>query len=185
MSQLLLFEALLGLLGGLATSRPVWMVLEDVHWADASTRDLLLFLAHNVRDVGLVVMASYRTDELQRRNPLRQLLPRLLREVTTHHEIVAFERAEFALLLEELLGEPPGAEIVEALSDRTQGNPFFAEQIYAAGGDPSALPGPLREVLLLSLDGLSETTLRTLRVVAAAGGARVGHETGGRVRRAS
>ena len=175
-SQLRLFEALLGLLGGLATNSPVVVVLEDVHWADASTRDLLVFLAHNLRDVGLVLVASFRTDELQRQHPLRLLLPRLLREDTVQHlELAALGRDEFALLLEDLLDGPPGPELLEALFERTQGNPFFAEQLVAAGGDVSGLPEPLREVLLLSLEGLSEPTLRTLRVVAAAGGEHVGH----------
>jgi DNA-binding CsgD family transcriptional regulator/tetratricopeptide (TPR) repeat protein len=176
-SQLQLFEALLGLLGGLAARSPVVVVLEDVHWADASMRDLLVFLAHNLRSVGLVLVASFRTDEAQRGHPLRLLLPRLLREETVQYlELAPLARAEFALLLEDLVGEPPGPELLEALLERTQGNPFFTEQLVAAGGDVSVLPELLRDVLLLSLDGLSEATLRTLRVVAAAGGAQVGHE---------
>jgi DNA-binding CsgD family transcriptional regulator len=175
-SQLRLFEALLGLLGGLAASSPVVVVLEDVHWADASTRDLLVFLAHNLRGVGLVLVASFRTDELRRQHPLRLLLPRLLREDTVEHlELDPLDRDGFALLLEDLVGDPPGPELLDALFERTGGNPFFAEQLVAAGGDVAVLPELLRDVLLLALDGLSEPALRTLRVVAAAGGEQVGH----------
>lgn len=175
-SQLRLFEALLGLLGGLSASGPVVIVLEDVHWADASTRDLLVFLAHNLREVGLVLVASFRTDELQRQHPLRQLLPRLLREDTVEHlELAPLDREEFALLVEHLIGEPPGSETFEALFERTRGNPFLAEQLVAAGADAAVLPELLRDVLLLALDGLSEPALRMLRVVAAAGGEDVGH----------
>jgi DNA-binding CsgD family transcriptional regulator/tetratricopeptide (TPR) repeat protein len=176
-SQLGLFEALLGLLSRLAAERSVVVVLEDVHWADASTRDLLKFLAHNLRGVGLVLVASYRTDELRRQHPLQQLLPRLLREERVYHlELAPFGGAEFARLLEELLDTPPGPELVDALFERTRGNPFFAEQLIMAGGDVAALPELLREVLLLTLDGLPAASLATLRVVAAAGGEHVSHD---------
>jgi DNA-binding CsgD family transcriptional regulator/tetratricopeptide (TPR) repeat protein len=175
-SQLGLFEALLGLLSRLAEARPVVVVLEDVHWADASTRDLLVFLAHNLRDVALMLVASFRTDELRRQHPLQQLLPRLLREDGVYHlELAPLGGDEFALLLEEFLGAPPGPELLDALFQRTRGNPFFAEQLLRAGGDVAALPELLREVLLLTLDGLPAATLATLRVVAAAGGEHVSH----------
>ena len=175
-SQLRLFEALLGLLHGLAASTPVVIVLEDVHWADASTRDLLVFLAHNLREVGLVLVATFRTDELRRQHPLRQLLPRLLREdAVAYLELTPLDREEFALLLEDLVGSTPGPERLAALFERTRGNPFFAEQLVAAGADVAVLPELLRDVLLLALDGLSEPALRMLRVVAAAGGEDVGH----------
>jgi predicted ATPase/DNA-binding CsgD family transcriptional regulator len=181
-SQLRFFEALLGLLGGLAASRPVVVVLEDVHWADSSTRDLLVYLAHNLRDVPVVLVASYRTDELRRQHPLQQLLPRLLREDSVHHlELAPLGRDEFARLLQQRLDRPPGPELVDALFERTRGNPFFAEQLIAAGGDVAALPELLREVLLLTLDGLPEPSLATLRVVAAAGGEHVSHDLLARV----
>ena len=181
-SQLRLFEALLALLGDLAANTPVVVLLEDVHWADASTRDLLLFLAHNLHNVGLVLVVSFRTDELRRQHPLRLLLPRLLREDTVQHlELAPLGRDEFALLLEDLAGGPSPPETLEALFARTQGNPFFAEQLVETGADLSVLPELLRDVLLLSLDGLSEATLAMLRVVAAAGGEHVGHELLARV----
>jgi predicted ATPase len=70
-----LFEALLHLLDGLASNAPVVLVIEDAHWADASTRDLLVYLAHNLRDVAVLLLASYRTDDLHRQHPniLRKL----------------------------------------------------------------------------------------------------------------
>jgi DNA-binding CsgD family transcriptional regulator len=177
LSQLRLFEALLELLGGLAASRPVVFVLEDVHWADASTRDLLLFLAHNLREERLVLVASYRTDEMQRQHPLRLLLPRLLREDPVDHvDLVPLSREEVAALVEDLLGVPPGPELLGTLFERTGGNPFFIEQLVRSGAEVSALPELLRDVLLLAFDGLSDLTMRLLRVVSAAGGERVGHD---------
>ena len=74
-----LFELVLGLLHRLALERPVALVLEDLHWADPSTLDLLDFLARNLVDERVLLVATYRTDELHRRHPLRPALAELHR----------------------------------------------------------------------------------------------------------
>jgi DNA-binding CsgD family transcriptional regulator len=181
-SQLRLFEALLHLLTGLAASSPVVLVIEDVHWADASTRDLLVYLAHNVHDVTVLLAVSYRTDDLHRQHPFRLVLPRLVREDTVEHlRLEPLGRAAFDELLEALLGEPPAPERSEELFRRTAGNPFFTEQLVQAGVDPTGLPDLLRDVLLLAIDDLDGRTVALLRIVAAAGGEQVGHELLARV----
>ena len=76
-SQPVLFEAVLALLARLAGDEPVLVVLEDMHWADRSTRDLLAFVARNLRRERVMVVASYRSDALHRRHPLRPLLAEL------------------------------------------------------------------------------------------------------------
>jgi DNA-binding CsgD family transcriptional regulator/tetratricopeptide (TPR) repeat protein len=171
-SPLRLFEALLGLVGRLAAERPLVIVLEDVHWADASTRDLLMFLAHNLRELGVVVAATFRTDDLHRQHPLRPVLGRLLRGAAVERvDLEPFGRDEVASLVEEILGDPPGPELLDLVFDRSQGNAFFAEELAAAAGvDGESLPDSLREVLLAALDGLPEEVVELLRVVAAAGG---------------
>ena len=171
-SQLRLFEALLGLVGRLAAEGPLVIILEDVHWADASTRDLLVFLAHNLREVGIVVAATFRTDDLHRQHPLRPVLGQLLRGAAVERvDLEPFGRDEVALLVEEVLGDPPGPELLDLVFDRSQGNAFFAEELAgAAGMDGDRLPDSLREVLLVALDGLPEEVVELLRVVAAAGG---------------
>ena len=70
---------MLGLLHRLALERPVALVLEDLHWADPSTLDLLDFLARNLVDEPVLLVATYRTDELHRRHPLRPALAELHR----------------------------------------------------------------------------------------------------------
>ena len=170
-SQLRLFEALLGLLRQLTAVHPVVLVLEDVHWADASTRDLLVFLAHNLRDVPLMLLASYRTDELHRQHPLRHTLTQLARhERVERVELPPLDRDELVVLLEAQLGHPPGPELIGPVYERSQGNPFFAEELLAAGGDPAELPDLLRDILLTTIDRLPDETVEALRVVAAAGG---------------
>src|SRR4051812_3572178 len=73
-SQARLFEALLGLIERLGRQGPVALVLEDLHWADPSTRDFLVFLVRSARTEPLTLLATYRSDELHRRHPLRPVL---------------------------------------------------------------------------------------------------------------
>jgi hypothetical protein len=72
-----LFERLLGVVQRLATNAPLLWVLEDLHWADRSTRDLLAYLATYLRSGRVLLVGSFRSDELNRRYPLRQLLAEL------------------------------------------------------------------------------------------------------------
>ena len=171
-SQLRLFEALLGLMVRLAAESPLVVVFEDVHWADPSTRDLLVFLAHNLQQVGVVVIATYRTDELHRQHPLRPVLARLVRgEAVERIDLAPFDLDEVAVLVEGILGEVPGPELVERVFERSQGNAFFAEELLAAGeAQDSELPNSLRDLLLVTIDSLSPGVVEVLRVVAAAGG---------------
>ena len=171
-SQLRLFEAVLGLVGRLAAETPLVVVLEDVHWADASTRDLLVFLARNLREVGVVLVVTYRTDELHRQHPLRPVLAQILRgDGVERVDVASFDRDEVALLVEGILGDAPGPELVERVFERSQGNAFFAEELLAAGGAQDAeLPDSLRDILLVTIENLPPGVVEVLRVVAAAGG---------------
>jgi predicted ATPase len=69
-----LLELVLGLIGRLSAARPVILVLEDLHWADQSTLELVAFLVRSLREVRVLLVATYRSDELHRRHPLRPLL---------------------------------------------------------------------------------------------------------------
>ena len=79
LAQQQLFGAVLGMLAELAEASPVLLVLEDLHWADRSTRDLLTFLSRVLHRERLAVVATYRTDDLHRRHPLRPVVAELLR----------------------------------------------------------------------------------------------------------
>ena len=74
-----LFGAVLGMLTELAAASPVLLVLEDVHWADQSTRDLMTFLSRMLHAERIAVVATYRSDDMHRRHPLRPLVAELLR----------------------------------------------------------------------------------------------------------
>jgi DNA-binding NarL/FixJ family response regulator len=168
-SQPVLFEAALALLARLADDRPVVLVLEDVHWADRSTRDLFAFLARNLRRERVLVVATYRSDELHRRHPLRGLLAELERLPGTERlELARLSRAEVEEQLAGILDRRPSADLVTQVHARSEGNPFFAEELLAAGAE-GRLPDSLRDALMLRVEGLSDEAQALLRVLAVAG----------------
>jgi DNA-binding CsgD family transcriptional regulator len=165
-----LFELLLGLVQRLAARAPLLLIVEDLHWADRSTRDLLAYLAIYLRSGRVLLVGTFRSDELDRLHPLRQLLGELGRNRRVQRlELPPFSRAELAQQVAGLLGADPPARLVDDLYARSEGNPFFAEELLLAGGDPAALPSSLREVLLVRVVRLGSGTQRLLRVAAAAG----------------
>ena len=169
-----LLELLLGLVQRLAATAPLLWVMEDLHWADRSTRDLLAFLAASLRSERVLLVGTFRSDELDRLHPLRRLLGELARNRRTQRlELPRFSRAEVAEQLAGLLGADPPTGLVEAIYARSEGNPFYAEELLLAGADggggPGALPPSLQEVLLTRVVRLSHRTQQLLRVTAAAG----------------
>ena len=172
LDQLQVLDAVRAVLVGLAERSPVALVLEDLHWADRATRDLVAFLARTLRAGQVTLVVSYRSDELHRRHPLRPLLAELVRLPAVERlELAPFTRAELAEHLEAIAGAPLPAEQVEGIYARSEGNPFYAEQLLAAGaGDAHVeLPATLVEVLLARVQGLSEPAQQVLRVAAVAG----------------
>jgi hypothetical protein len=181
-----LFGLLLDLLRRLATRRPTVLMVEDLHWADRSTRDLLAFLVRNLRGERVLLVCTHRSDELHRRHPLRPLLAELERDRRVERlELGRFDRGEVAAQLTGILGVAPAARLVERVHARSGGNALFVEELAAAapaGGMPAALGGGaspafggLRELLLGRIEPLPEPAREVLRVVAVAGG-RVGHD---------
>jgi DNA-binding CsgD family transcriptional regulator len=176
--QLQVLDAVRAVLVGLSERSPVLLVLEDLHWADRATRDLVAFLARTLRSGRVTLVVSYRSDDLHRRHPLRPLLAELVRLPTVERlELAPFTRTELAEQLEAIAGAPMRAEQVAGIYDRSEGNPFYAEQLLAAGADDtgSELPATLAEVLLARVQGLSEPARHVLAVAAVAG-RRVPHQ---------
>ncbi|HXQ54500.1 MAG TPA: AAA family ATPase, partial [Actinomycetes bacterium] len=170
-----LFELLLGVLHRLAETGPLLVVVEDLHWADQSTRDLLGFLVRNLRG-GVALVLTYRSDELHRRHPLRPFLAELDRSGRAERlELGRLGRRDLAGLLTGILGEPAPPPLVGEVLARSEGNPFFAEELLAAHLDGTRLPSVLRELVLARVQALSEPAQRVLEVAAVAG-TRVDHE---------
>jgi tetratricopeptide (TPR) repeat protein len=170
-SQLGLLEELLGLLGVISATEPVVLALEDLNWADRSTLDLVAFLAHNLADQRVLLVGTYRGDEPPSQHPLRRLVTGLLRAgVATRLELGPLDREELEALLAGRGGSPLPPRQAEAIATRSDGNPFFAEELLAAAGGPGLdLPHVLRDLLLQRVAELDGRTQGVLRVAAAAG----------------
>ncbi len=176
-AQARLFEIVFGLLRRLADDQPLVLVLEDLHWADSSTRDLLLFLVRNARDEPFLVIGTYRSDELHRRHPLRPLLAELQRlDGVDGIELGAFGAEELREQLAGITGAAPPADLVSAVLSRSGGNPFFVEELMAAGEAGLALPRSLRDTLEDRVRRLPPDAQRLLRIASVAGAA-VEHRT--------
>ena len=168
-SQLGLLEELLALLDTVAATAPLVLVLEDLHWADRSTLDLVAFLAHNLGTRRVLLLGTYRGDELPAEHRLRRLVTGLLRaNVATRLELGPLDHQELEALLR-TRGELPSPAVTAAIVARSEGNPLFAEELLAAVKDDVALPHVLRDLLLQRVEGLDRDTQGMLRVAAAAG----------------
>ncbi len=172
--QIRIFDGILRLLGGLAESAPIMLVVEDLHWADRSTRDLLSYVVRNTRDERLLVVATFRMDELHRRHPLTGWLAESERQPRVERiDLTRFARSELVELLTAISGEPPAPRLVESIARRSDGNAFFAEELVAAvdeqGQVRDRLPETLRDVLLVRLSARTEKAGRLIEVAAVAG----------------
>jgi ATP/maltotriose-dependent transcriptional regulator MalT len=163
-----LFEALLTLLDRLGQDAPVVLAIEDLHWADRATRAFMAFLGRSLCRERVVVVATYRTDELHRRHPLRPLLAELERDARARRiELPAFTREELTEQLFDILGAAPDDELVERVFARSEGHPLFVEELLAAGLDGrGALPPTLRDALMLRIERLPDQAQALLRVIA-------------------
>jgi len=170
-----LFGAVLGMLSELAAASPVLLILEDLHWADDSARDLVTFLSRVLRRERVAMVVSYRTDDLHRQHPLRPMLAELLRlPSVTPLRLGPLDPAAMAEHLTALSGRPVGAAELGQLIRRAGGNPYYAEELLAAAGDPGAggpvLPASLGELLVSRAEGLPEAARQVVQAAAVIGG---------------
>jgi DNA-binding CsgD family transcriptional regulator len=170
-AQVRLFELILGLFERLASARPLVIVVEDAQWADPSTRELLGFLSRALRDAPALIVVTLRTDaqggpvgnlsfiaELERDDQVERL------------DLLPFARDEVMEQLGSLMDEPPERGLVDRLYARSDGNPFFVEELVLAGAtDERDVPPILRDILSARIGSLSPGARDVLRVAAAAG----------------
>ena len=168
LSPLELCEGVARLVEGLASHHPLVIVIEDLHWADASTRNAVGYLARRLASLPVLLIVTYRSDELHRRHPLRPFLAELERTVHPNRiELAALDRGEVAELAEAILGRLPGARVLDDLLRLSGGNPFFAEELIAGRAD--MVPKNLREVVMARVSALGETERRLLRLASVGG----------------
>lgn len=167
-----LFELTARLLERVAARHTVVLVLEDLHWADASTRHLIAYLFRTLRTGRLVVLATYRSDDIHRRHPLRPLLAELDRLRTVRRlELGRFTRDEVGRQIAGILAHEPDPLQVDEIFERSDGNAFFVEELAVAAheGSCTGLTDSLRDLLLVRVEALPESAQRVARIVAEGG----------------
>ena len=169
-AQQQLFGAVLGMLTELAAASPVLLVLEDLHWADGSTRDLITFLSRVLRGEWVALVLSYRTDDMHRGHPLRPVVGELHRlpSVTTI-DVGPLDSVAMAQHLTQLADGRLDVTAIDALISRAEGNAYYAEELLAASSSGRQLPAGLADLLVARLAGLSAPAQQVLRAAAVAG----------------
>jgi DNA-binding NarL/FixJ family response regulator/tetratricopeptide (TPR) repeat protein len=170
-----MFGAMLGLLAELAEDKPVLLVLEDLHWADASTREMLTFLLRMLHRERVATIGTYRTDDLHRRHPLRPVLADLQRlpSVVTVElgPLPPSALAEHLSAIPNVAGRLPAATLNQIV-ERAEGNAYYAEELFAATmapGPSGALPSGLAALLMSRVERVSDAAQQVLRAAAVAG----------------
>ena len=153
-------EVLSALARELANVTPAVLVLEDLHWADEATLDVLRLLGRRIDGIGALVLATYRDDELDARHPLRVVLGELARA----RGVESLELERLSLNAVATLAAPHEVD-AEELYRRTSGNPFFVSEVLAAG--TKEVPSTVRDAVLARaalLGAPARTLLQALTV---------------------
>ena len=161
-----------------AAQRPLVVVLDDLHWADVSSLRLLVFLARQLHDAAVLVIGTYRDVEVTAGDhPARPLLAELAGQAELIR-LTGLTADEVGQLIEKVCGERPQAPLIQAVHDRTAGNPFFAQQIarlLAAQGAPldralvTGVPPAVGDVLARRLARLPGKVVDLLAVASVVG----------------
>src|SRR5215207_9539660 len=125
-----LFDGVSSFLCGAARARPLLLILDDLHWADAPSLSLLAFLAQAVRDTPLLVLGTYREDELVPGQALARGIATLVRlPLAAHVRLRGLAIAEVTRIVDAMVGAPPSAALAARLTADTEGNPFFVMEL--------------------------------------------------------
>jgi hypothetical protein len=132
-ARVALFDAVLRAVEVLASERPLVLVLEDLHWADAGSVDLLDHLVRNIEHKPLLVAVTFRPEEVEQRPPVRRVLTELRRHpLAATIELQGLSRDEIGALVADATGNAESWTLVDAVHTRSEGNPLFAEELTMA-----------------------------------------------------
>lgn len=163
-----LYEAIRVALDG--ADDPTIVILEDLHWADHSSLELLSYLVRRLRRGRTLIIGTFRTDEIPTEHPLSPVLAALtVAERCVRIELAPLDRPDTAHLVADLRPDASGSE-VDTIAIRSEGNPFFARELaLAPRGASDLLPDMLRYLLLLRIARLSPLARSVVDVMAAIG----------------
>lgn len=187
-SQAAMFAGVRGFFESLAATRTLILVLEDLHWSDQASLDLLRYLSRHLGDSGVLIVVTYRNDELTRSHPLFHLLPAIVRESDTEHIELGRLASDAIRELVALhgLSEKDRARLAAYLEQRTGGNPFFAiellramesegilntnnDQVFLGAFDNASLPSIVLQVIERRLARIDPDARHALEVAAVIG----------------
>ncbi|WP_166678141.1 helix-turn-helix transcriptional regulator [Kribbella kalugense] len=172
-----LFPELVGLFERLLTDRPLVLIVEDLHWSDRSTREILDVLARGMRQTSLLIVVTCRTEGNRQPEAVRGFLGEWdrLRHVT-RIELGPLSRTETLAMVSNLLESLPAAEAAERIFRRSAGNPFFIEQLarMETASEPQTIDNSLRDVLTTQIERLDRISRRVVQI-AALGAHRIPH----------
>lgn len=169
-SQAPLFEAVMALVSKLGEDGPLFLGMEDLHQADESTLDLIAFLAANLTTERALLVTTWRTGGTHAR--VENVLAEIIRHPAARRiELPPLSGGEVTELLTVLQQSRPTEEIAVRIARRSQGNPFYLEELLAAGPGDADLPHGLEELLVARLAGLAPETREVLRAASVLGDA--------------
>ncbi|MGN9910183.1 helix-turn-helix transcriptional regulator [Phytohabitans sp. LJ34] len=164
-----MFAAIDQVLSGAGGGRPVVVVVDDLHWSDAATVDLLTYLRAPASG-SISLLVTCRSDEAPLDPPAARWVEQARRPETVRLELAGLSRPALAELAEEILGQPPRPAMIEGLHRRSEGNPYFAEELVAAAGATGeVLPRALAELLVARSHRVGLPARTVLSVLAVAG----------------
>ncbi|MCH8229565.1 MAG: AAA family ATPase [Chloroflexi bacterium] len=178
-----LFDSVTSFLNEVAISQPVILVIDDLHWADRSTLELLEFVARDVATRPMLLVGSYRDMELSRQHPLSETLATLARARGFRRiPLWGLGSEDVGRLVEAVGGIRPPPALIDEIHDRTEGNPFFivevtrdlAREAAVRGGNFDSvgsfrIPEGVREAIGVRLNRLSEECNQVLRTASLLG----------------
>ena len=168
LGQARLFERMLGLFDALSRAGPTVLVIEDVHWIDRATRDLLTFLSRNLTSERLAIIVTCRADDLPRGHAILAWLAELERlESTVVLELGRLDRDAVEHQLRLIGGGNLASGVADRIWRRSEGNPLFVEELFAAG--ESEDPRSVIDVLLARVARLDPGAMALVEAAAVAG----------------
>ncbi len=173
-----LHEGIAVLLETFSRERPIVFLIEDLHWIDAASLALLRFLMRALGSSRVLTVLTYRTDDVARGHPLRAFLSEAERDRwVERRELARLSRAQVRRLAKALIAdEAPSERVLDAVFRRSDGVPFFVEELVGIDGcrDEGFVPDTLRELLLARYERLAEPAQELLRLIST-GGVRISH----------
>ncbi len=177
-----LFDSISTALRSEAQRQPLVIVLDDLHWADEASLQLLGFAAGEIDGASMLIVATYRELELRRGHPLSTLLGRLARQAACERVVLhGFSRGDTGRMIAGICGAAVPDDVAAAVHDMTEGNPFFVQELarlLIAGGDIAqlsrgaldlALPQSVRDAIGRRVDALPAPCVAVLHSAAVLG----------------